>query len=717
MNNREETRKGGLTVQSAKILCPALIGAACVLTPACGREAPGAPPVQSAVEIRELIGAHARLVWCQDTGDGSDPGAETSRLVLMGLDTDDRRGERAILAQPSNYAKPLLTPRGDRVIFSNRLTGQAQIVNWDGLGLKTLADGFAVAVWREPATGREWVYIGTAASNSDGLINIRRLLIEKPEMVETVWNVTPINTDNFQLSVDGRSASGSFPWPHCGIAELPNGAWKKYGDGCWPSLAPDDTRRFWIFDGAHRNLTMFLPGSGERWEVNLNGAPGIGGFEVYHPRWSNHPRFMIMTGPYKAGEGDNRIRAGGREVEIYIGRFDPEFKRIERWSRATHNERGDFFPDLWVEPAAGAATNQLRASTPDRPEPPAKKQVAAAAADWPGNTDALIYLWENRSKQNEIRDAAGKPRFCRAEPRGRAKYGRFFEMDLTGGAFIAEGVDDLPAAACRNSGRLGLEAVLTPKKDDQRGPVRIISLSSGADAWNFILGQSGSRLYLCLQTVNVETNKPTRGEINLCTLAPGTPQHVIVSCADGKLSCFLNGKRVFDGAYRGDFSSWSPQPLVFGGAPTGACQWAGALEGIAVYARAIGAEEAARKYAACSRRLAGRQPLPRLALEARLIEASRLPTPESISPYRRALAVNRYRVEKLIEGRYAEAEIMVAHWVIMDGAVLSSARRERDTVQRLTVEPFDGHPELEGERLIMDSDEFHLPLYYDIGNN
>ena len=84
--------------------------------------------------------------------------------------------------------------------------------------------------------------------------------------------------------------------------------------------------------------------------MNINGAPGIDGYEVYHPRWSNHPRIMAMTGPYKVGSGSNRIAGGGREVEIYVGRFNANFTAIESWWRVTNNDRGDFFPDVWLSP-------------------------------------------------------------------------------------------------------------------------------------------------------------------------------------------------------------------------------------------------------------------------------------------------------------------------------------------------------------------------------
>ena len=38
----------------------------------------------------------------------------------MGLDTDDGRGERMIGSERRSYVKPMLTPSGDRIVFSSR---------------------------------------------------------------------------------------------------------------------------------------------------------------------------------------------------------------------------------------------------------------------------------------------------------------------------------------------------------------------------------------------------------------------------------------------------------------------------------------------------------------------------------------------------------------------------------------------------------------------
>ena len=443
--------------------------------------------------VRDLTQTHTRLVWCQDCGDGSDSIAEGNKLRLMGYDSDDGRAERVILGSYSNYVKPMLTADGKRIVFSNRQEQKVSLVNWDGSGLKKIGTGFAIALWRDPGSLQEWVYIGQVQSNATALINIRRHLLDRPEISETVWDRTPLDIDNFQLSADARHASGLFPWPDCGILDLPNGVVTKYGTGCWPALAPDQSLLLWIFDGAHRNLTLCAEGGRRRWQVVINTAPGNKGYEVYHPRWSNHSRYMELTGPYKISDLENRIRKGGTEVEIYLGRFTPDFSSIEKWVQVTHNQRGDFFPDAWL------------------------------ASGW------------------------------------------------------------------------------TIRLDDR-------------SATNVVLSTS---------------------------MAP------------------------------------KPGP---------------------------GAADAAVK----EKRGA------RLILEVKLEAAARIPAPASILPYRRALAVGRYRVEKMIVGDYSEKEILAAHWVIRDGKLIPGAQRKDGATYRLTVESYAAHPELEGERLIMENDDFRLPLYYEV---
>lgn len=433
--------------------------------------------------LRLTGGARARIVWCeQASGDSRDVTARGVGLRLMGLDTAERGAPRPILGRIGSYGKPLLTPRGDRVVFTDWPTRTIHIVNWAGTSRVELGPGLAAAVWLDPATGREWVYgfapdrMDTDDAEGKPLV---RFEIDEPLRRETVWDATAVTFDNVRLSADGSMLGALFPWPDAGIADLTTRRLTRLGRGCWTSLAPGRSGLLWVFDGAHRNVVIHTPDGRSRWTVPIDGAPGIDGSEVYHPRWSNRLRFLCMTGPYRVGGGDNRIRGGGEGVEVYVGRLGARLTAVEDWVRITDNRRADFHPDLWVDPSGG------------EPDP----------AEWAG-----------------------------------------------------------PASS---------------------------NEASASDA--------------------------------------------------------------------------------------------------------------------------------RVVVDARLVEASAVPAPESIAPYRHALAVHAFEVVGVISGPLEGRRVRVAQWAIRDGRRTAAASRPGQTV-RLTLEPYDRHRELEGERMVMGLSSSAGPLMYDVGS-
>lgn len=452
-------------------------------------EALPAPPA-AATRAESATEPAIRVAWTRDVGDGTDVLSFGDRLILMALDTRDGRGERILLDRPAGYARPLVTPSGAEVVFSVREEGAVYAIGWDGAGRRRIADGFGLAVWREPGGGAEWVYVGADEVQSDppAYRTVRRHRLADPGPGELIWNAQRISADSFQLSADGRYAGGLFPWPNAGVADLAAGSLELLGEGCWTALANDDSRIFWYFDGLHRNVTMVDTVAGRRWRVNVNGAPGIDGYEVWHPRWTNDPRHLVLTGPYTVGGRDNRIRGGGAQVEIFVGRFSADLRRVEQWWKVTDNDAPDFYPDAWIGPDSRASPPVLASS-----------------------------------------DASA------------------------------------------------------------------LSAAGGADR-------------------------------------------------------------------------------------------------------------------------AADRPAGRLVVEARVAQDVPVPTPQSIAPYRDGLLAMEYEVAQVIEGEYAAATIVAAHWVIRDGAVLDGARRAPGESFRLTLEPYDARPELEGRRLVMDAVDFSLPLYYDAGS-
>ena len=435
--------------------------------------------------IERLTGGRTRAVWIRDLGDGTDILGFGDQVLVMGFDTGDTLGERAIVETLGTYAKPLLTPRGDRVVYTNRREHSVHVVDWSGEHDRRLLDGFPLAVWIDPDTSVEWVYVGIDAQGTDpeSYGEVHRHPIDNPEIDELVWNRRAVSGDSFQLSRDGRLAGALARWPDAGVIELPNGEWRPLGDGCWTALAGDDSHLFWYFDGQHRNLTIVDTDAetDRRWTVNINGAPGIDGFEVYHPRWSNHPRFLTMTGPYAVGGADNKIRGGGHGVEIHVGRFSPDHTRVEAWIQVTANDAPDFYPDVWIDPTA---------------------------------------------------------------------------------------------------------------------------------------------------TVPVSSHRDT------VATAGGTPDPALPA-----------------------------SPIV---------------------------------------------------VDARVTADVPVPTPHDIAPYRNGLLALEYEVLDVIDGRYDGTTLLAAHWIIRNATLLESAARPVGSVVRMRLEPYAAHAELEGERLVMDSDRFDLSLYYDL---
>ena len=673
---------------------------------ACGQEE-DIEWARTAQEVRNLTDAHTRVVWAQDMSELTDVFAHGNELRLMGYDSDDGHGERVILPGPASFAKPMITRGGDRVVYSDVEHGTVHLVHWDGSGSRTLTEGFGLAIWLDPDDGTEWVYVGRDRSDVRGYPYERvvRLAIDHPEREEFVWDRTLVGTDSFQLSADGTRASGVFPWPDCGVADLTTHSLTRYGRGCWTSFAPDNSYLFWYFDGAHRNVVIVDDRTGNRWQVNVNNAPDMEGHEVYHPRWSNHPRFMTVTGPYKIRVGGNNIRGGGPDVEIHIGRFSDDYKKIEKWVQVTDNPHANFFPDVWINPTERPLPETVDAE---------RKRFAVVELDdvpaWPVIHDDLLFLWEHRDAENEVVLADGRRTRSEPTPVGLARFGRHLDMDVRNGYFEARDAGAPLLNALRRNGTLTIEAVVTPAgPSDERA--MIMALGERDEDLNMALLTSGRDVVLAWKGID-EPNRIYRARLGQWA-DPG-PQHILFRIQPAHISFFINGHETASlPVEEMHFDQWTEQPLYFGGEPSGQHNWNGYIEGIAVYGRALTDEEAQRKAAAYARLLEKRTPPETITVNARLTHASQVPTPEAIEPYVRGLVANEYEVIEVLDGELKDKEILVAHWVILDGQTLDTAERRVGELYEMTIALYDDRPELEGERLSMDTDNILLRTFFD----
>lgn len=672
-------------------------------------------------EVTQLTGAHTRLVWIRDAGEISDPLAERNTSMLMGFDNRDGKGERAILPTAGSYYQPLITPDGQQVAFGNKVDHKIYLVNWDGSNLRPVIENASLAdVWTDPATGKLWIYANVteeAATGADGVAKqhsiIRRYLVEDPKVNEVVWSKSAASA--FQVSPSGTFASGSSGDGE-GMFTLPDGKFDKFYGGCWPSIAPDGSPRLWVFTGSHKGAHIFTCNTKNnkrsgQYAAFIN-APGVpSSHEVYHPRWSNHTRFLTVTGPYWYKDWhwkeDHKLSVeAAAKAEIYLGRFNSDLEFVEKWVKISTNDKGDFFGDAWID--------LKEKPLPEWKMPADLTGEPVQVAEWPGNQEGMVFRWENNTANNQIEDPVTKKLdLCNLVPRGQAVWGRYNVMDTGGGSFVAEeGRNTAILKAALETNQFTLEAVLSPASLNQSG---VFPISFGN---NFALEQNGNQMVMWLKTSGTG-GKPARIQLGefIAKSREGAPLldriHVIVTYTSGVLTFYVNGaQRSMKDGIGGNLSVWEPAQLVFGDSAQGGKPWRGAIESVTFANRRLAVGEAKDRMVSMKARLKDRKTLEPIVVKAKLVETTAAPSPDSITPYRRCLSVNVYEVESVEKGQLADKRIMVAEWSVLDAQkVPGFLELKKDETYTLNLEPYDQHAELESERMVTDMSEDY-PLFY-----
>jgi hypothetical protein len=309
-------------------------------------------------------------------------------------------------------------------------------------------------------------------------------------------------------------------------------------------------------------------------------------------------------------------------------------------------------------------------------------------------------------------------RVCRAVLEDFANFARHYAMDLAGGWAVADGLGDALLEACRVSGELGVEAVVTPEGTGpgSRGVVMTFAGKEGPP--NFEISQDGAMLLFRLAAG--AAGGESLGPVELCPLEAGRPHHAILSCSARRWDFYLDGRPRAGGMGIGDLAGWTPGRLVFGDAPGGGADWAGRLEGIHVHSRSIGPREADERAAEWKERLAGRKVPPCFAVRARLLKATPIPGPESgliHADYPRIMVPFEYEVVEVVAGEDAPGKIVVLHWAVLDlKPVRRTAALEEGRTYRLVLERYEDNEWLESERYVDVEDEeaLELPLFYDV---
>ena len=676
-----------------------------------------AEPIGQALE--ELTGTWTKAVWMQhDNPDSADTYATGTRHYLWGIDSRDGRGVRQLLEGRGNYSRPMVTPDGALIVYTNKQVDRdndgrkhydvtVMVTDWHGAEPLALAAGYATDLWRDPETGVVWVIAARDLLPSERASmfapTLVRFRLDDPEVEEVLWDQTEISLDNIQLSRDGRRGSGLFPWPEVGFFDFANNDWQRLAHGCWPSHSPDNSYITWVFDGAHRNLTMYQRGEHNAWRVPVNQAPGVDGAEVYHPRWSNHPRYLAITGPYADGEeGQNPITVGGTHAEVYIGRFSEDLTEVEAWVCLTDNDVGDFYPDVWIH-------NGHKEVLANFPQGPRDDEDPASATDgWPAADSGLLFGWTHRNHRNQFSDADGNTRPFQLNARGHARFGRHHQALLDAGHFEPDGTSaEAIAAALQGGAILTIESLLSPDPHQpadagtlwQLGPLTL-EVAVNEDTPQLQFRQHD-------QAAIIDASFPHQTEaLHLAArLQPGQAVRVWIDGTEVELNAALD----FDPAAGASDGDQPTQPLRVGGG-----HWPGGLERLAVYRSELEPAAIAELANASRAAAADRPPLPVLKVRATLVQTTPVPAEEEIDPYTSALVEYIYDVDEVIEGDYAHDQILVRHWGLLDRHPAPGFPRETGSSHELRLQPWDQHPQLEGERRTEDTGNYVLPVFYDI---
>jgi hypothetical protein len=766
---------------------------------------------------------------------GPDGGADFS---IMAFDTGGK-GERELVPVGEHY-NPLISSSGSRVIYSAKTDGKLQIhcVDWDGANRRVLGEGFAQWLWRDPATGIEWVF---ASNDNSGGQFVDRFQLDKPETRESIYKGPVAN--RFSLSADGTRAVGEFPHPNAGMLYPRTGELdrKNYSPGCNTYIAPDNSYMVTIFAGSHHYVTLYKADGSSR-DISVV-PPGVkprkdgGRGDIWSPKWASDARHMSVAGPFGSPIGPDR-------GDIWLGQFADDFNSIAKWVQVTDNEYMDTYAYVWVDPGLGqhagkapytltvpsavtgpgnwqwtfgdgakgtegkhaygkAGTYAITATQGNRTlkgtvrvaERVAPKllsavvvddrrvllacsepvQVAAAKVtlasgtaatklsldsegsgilaefadplgaketltltgvtdfaqipneaaakmqivrpDWPSNLAGLQYLWKNaRARNVTIDEQIGVTITSLLNGYADrivvpARVNRFgaavtaddmvFVVNPNAPARVMQGIHKTKQFSCEI---VVASADLTQIKGNDDKPFIVQWGWTGARSTG--LFQEKDKLLAVLSKQRNDTNLEV---FEMATLPDTKPHHVIISWDEKRLACYVDGKKV---------KEIDPSPatlLTQSGIRFAENAWRGTFEHVAMYNRFIEEPEAAKNAAVVAEELARRKALPRIEVQAKLVAKSKIPEPGKMAPYRNALVVNEYEVEKVLKGKYAQKTIRVVQWGMLNLKPTPLAAQEPGTSVKLVLETFIDHDELVPE-LISDTltEDFDLTLYTDV---
>ncbi|BAY67087.1 hypothetical protein NIES22_72310 (plasmid) [Calothrix brevissima NIES-22] len=153
----------------------------------------------------------------------------------------------------------------------------------------------------------------------------------------------------------------------------------------------------------------------------------------------------------------------------------------------------------------------------------------------------------------------------------------------------------------QSTNEITIEAWLQSSSGNSEGLARIVTFSEGAGKRNFTLGQTGDRFYIGIRTTTTNdnaSNKPLAvGKVTTAQLT-----HIVATReASGVLRFFQDGQEISRRELSGNFSNWNNNFKLALGNELGSNSsderaWLGQLHLVAIYSRALTADEVRQNY-------------------------------------------------------------------------------------------------------------------------
>ena len=341
-----------------------------------------------------------------------------------------------------------------------------------------------------------------------------------------------------------------------------------------------------------------------------------------------------------------------------------------------------------------------RAQTPNVLE---TSTVVVTPPRWPSRRDGLVFLWQTKGYANRVVDpATGREEPTLLEPFGRAWTDRHGAAVLRGGSYQPKQISTMRRLldGVKSTNEISLEMTFTADRAETTRPSALFGFGTGGSRRNVTVAQEGDRLTLRLNTPS-SGQGGDRPVVDLGRVRAGKPQHLVVTYTPGRLRAYLDGRQTVDtDALRSGFFHWEPRYLRLGaegpGADgTGGWTWTGRLEGIAVWNRELPEAEAKDNHRRYAEILRERTSVTSPRVLAELVSRTRTPVLSEIAPYREAVVVFEYRVQRVLAGPVDSDVLRVVHRVLYDGKEMPIASMRKGQTVELELEPYDAQSQLD----------------------